>query len=146
MPKFEQLNPHFKRDIEEKVSRQYFMRLLDLKLTSIDVGLVRAELHIEEKHLQQHHFVHGGVMSTAADVVMGFAAYSVIPEGKGVVTSDLNISYLNPGVGDRVLAEGRVVKAGGTLVFCEADVWVEKNGERTQTNRATSTMCVVEGG
>ncbi|MBO6518302.1 MAG: PaaI family thioesterase [Bacteroidia bacterium] len=142
--KFECLNPDFKEDIEEKLTRQFFMKLMGFKLDEIELGYVRGSLEIEEKHMQQNYFVHGGVMATASDIVMGFAAYSLVPKHFGVVTTDLNMSYLNPGIGDMLIAEGRVTKYGGQLVFCEADVFVEKDGKRTRTNRATSTMFKVD--
>ncbi len=141
---FQALNPDFKSDIEEKLQRQFFMKLMGFKLDIIEVGYVKGSLALEEKHMQQNYFVHGGVMATASDIVMGFAAYSVVPKHFGVVTTDLNVSFLNPGIGDTLVAEGRVVKAGGQLIFCEADLFVLKNGDKTQTNRATSTMFKID--
>jgi uncharacterized protein (TIGR00369 family) len=144
MNKFECLNPDFREDIKEKLQRQFFMKLMGFQLDSIELGEVKGSLKIEEKHLQQNYFVHGGVMATASDIVMGFAAYSVVPKNFGVVTTDLSMSYMNPGIGDTLVAEGRVVKTGGQLVFCEADVYVLKDGVKTHTNRATSTMFKVD--
>jgi uncharacterized protein (TIGR00369 family) len=79
-------------------------------------------------------------MGTAADIVMGFAAYTVVPKNFGVVTVDLNVSFLNPGIGDELIAKGRVVKAGKSIVFCEAELFVRSLGSEVKTNRATSTM------
>ena len=137
---FEISNPEYAADIEEKVSRQFFMHLMGFNLTQIEPGRVSGELNLEQKHLQQNYFVHGGVMATACDVVMGFAAYTLVPKGFGVVTVDLNISYLNPGIGQKLFAEGRVVKPGNSIFFCEADIWVENEGKRIHTNRCISTM------
>lgn len=142
--KFECLNPDFKADIEEKLQRQFFMKHMGFQLDKIELGHVTGSVLLEEKHLQQNYFVHGGVSSTACDIVMGFAAYSVLPKNFGVVTVDLNVSFLNPGIGDKLVAEGRVLKVGGQIVFCEAEVYVERDGQRTQTNRATSTMFKVD--
>lgn len=141
---FKCLNPDYKSDIEEKLQRQFFMKLMGFKLDQIELGTVVGSLQIEEKHLQQNYFVHGGVMATASDIVMGFAAYSLVPKHFGVVTTDLNVSFLNPGIGDKLIAEGTVTKIGGQLVFCEANIYVEKDGVRTHTNRSTSTMFKVD--
>jgi len=134
------LNPDYVTDIEEKLQRQFFMHLMGFTLTEISPGKVCGELLLEEKHFQQNYFVHGGVMATASDVVMGFAAYTLLPKGHGVVTVDLNISFLNPGIGSVLYAEGWVVKPGRSIFFCEANVWVENEGKKVQTNRAISTM------
>ncbi|MFT7591679.1 MAG: hypothetical protein ACI9UJ_001608 [bacterium] len=138
------LNPDYKADIEEKLQRQFFMKLVGFKLDDIQLGVVLGSLKLEEKHLQQNYFVHGGVMATASDIVMGFAAYSLVPKHFGVVTTDLNVSFLNPGIGDTLIAEGRVTKVGGQLIFCEANIFVEKEGNRVHTNRSTSTMFKVD--
>jgi uncharacterized protein (TIGR00369 family) len=138
------LNPDFKEDIREKLQRQFFMKLVGFQLDSIELGVVRGSLKLEEKHLQQNYFVHGGVMATVSDIVMGFAAYSLVPKHFGVVTTDLNVSFLNPGIGDVLIAEGTVTKLGGQLVFCEANIYVEKDGIKVHTNRATSTMFKVD--
>ncbi|MFT4522952.1 MAG: hypothetical protein ACI8ZN_001904 [Bacteroidia bacterium] len=140
MTTFKCLNPDFKSDIEEKLTRQFFMKLVGFRLTKIELGVVEGALVLEEKHLQQNYFVHGGVMATAADIVMGFAAYTVVPKNFGVVTVDLNVSFLNPGIGDELIAKGRVVKAGKSIVFCEAELFVRSLGSEVKTNRATSTM------
>jgi len=134
------LNPDFKKDIEEKLQRQFFMKHMGFNLDSIELGKVTGSLTVEEAHLQQNYFVHGGVMATASDIVMGFAAYSLVPKHFGVVTTDLNISFLNPGIGDRLVAEGTVTKVGSQLIFCEANIYVIHKGEKVHTNRATSTM------
>lgn len=138
------LNPDFKEDIEEKLKRQFFMKLVGFQLDEIELGYVKGSLVLEEKHLQQNYFVHGGVMATASDIVMGFAAYSLVPKNFGVVTTDLNVSFLNPGIGDTLIAEGRVTKYGGQLIFCEANIYVVDGNKKVQTNRSTSTMFKVD--
>jgi len=143
-PIFKRLNPDFKEDIQERLTRQFFMKLMGFDLTKIELGHVEGELEIEEKHLQQNYFVHGGVMATASDIVMGFAAYSLLPKGFGVVTVDLGVQFLNPGIGDKLKAIGRVVKPGRNITFCEAEIFLHNEGVWTRTNTATSTMYKVD--
>ena len=137
-----QLN--FKEQIIEKTSRQFFMHNMNMKLTTIEEGWVEGSLDIEQIHLQQNYFVHGGVMSAAADIVMGFAAYSLCMPHKGVVTANLNINYLNPGKGDKLIAKGRVRKLGSKLFFCEAEIWVKDGDKLTLTNTAESIMSIID--
>lgn len=135
---------NFRELILEKTTRQFFMHLMHMKLTTIEEGWVEAELEIEQIHLQQNYFVHGGVMSTAADIVMGFAAYTLCMPNKGVVTANLNINYLNPGKGSKLIAKGRVRKAGSKLFFCEAEIWVQDGNNRILTNTAESIMSIID--
>lgn len=136
--------PDFKEQILEKVTRQFFMHNMKMKLTAIEEGWVEGEIDIEQIHLQQNYFVHGGVMSTAADIVMGFAAYSLCMPHKGVVTANLNVNYLNPGKGSKLIAKGRVRKAGSKLFFCEAEIWVIDGQKKILTNTAESLMSIID--
>jgi len=145
MTTFKCLNPEFETDIRERLKRQFFMKLMDFDLTRIELGRVEGELAIEEKHMQQNYFVHGGVIATTSDIVMGFAAYSLLPKGFGVVTVDLNVQFHHPGIGDRLRAEGYVTKVGSNVSFCEAKIFVRNKGAWNQTNRAFATMYKVDG-
>ncbi|GAB2451128.1 thioesterase [Hymenobacter qilianensis] len=126
--------------IRQKLTRQQFMHHIGANLTLIEPGRVEAELPLELKHQQQRGFVHGGVIATMADLVAGFAGVTLIPDNYGMVTADLKVSYLNPGVGKKIVAKGWVLKAGRRLHFCEAEVWCDD----VLIAKATATMAVIE--
>ncbi|WP_316932325.1 PaaI family thioesterase [Hymenobacter terrenus] len=126
--------------IRRKLTRQRFMHLIGADLTTITAGRVEAELAMAEQHQQQRGFAHGGLIATMADLVAGFAAVTLVPDDFGVVTSDLKISYLNPGVGQKLKAIGWVLKAGRRLHFCEAEVWCDD----LLIAKASATMAVIE--
>ncbi|GAA4497679.1 PaaI family thioesterase [Hymenobacter ginsengisoli] len=126
--------------IREKLKRQHFMHLIGADLTRIEPGRIEAELPLEVQHQQQRGFAHGGLVATMADLAAGFAAVTLVPENFGVVTSDLKVSYLNPGVGQRIKAIGWVLKAGRRLHFCEAEVWCDD----VLIAKASATMAVIE--
>jgi uncharacterized protein (TIGR00369 family) len=136
--------PNSTDDLETRIRRkllgQHFMHLIGADLTVITPGRVEAELDLAEKHLQQRGFAHGGLVATLADLVAGFAAVTLVPDNFGVVTSDLKISYLHPGVGKRLKAIGWVLKAGRRLHFCEAEVWCDE----LLIAKASATMAVIE--
>ncbi|PKV75320.1 PaaI family thioesterase [Pontibacter ramchanderi] len=119
-------NPDFRADIKEKLERQEFMKLMGFEVTKIDVGRVEGELVLEQKHKQHKGFAHGGLIATLADIVAGFAAVSLVPKGHHVVTAEIKVSYFHPGVGDKLLAKGYVLKQGRKINFCEAEVYVVK--------------------
>ena len=126
--------------IRRKLIRQNFMHLIGANLTVITPGRVEAELTMGEQHLQQRGFAHGGLTATMADLVAGFAAVTLVPDNFGVVTSDLKISYFNPGSGQKMKAIGWVLKAGRRLHFCEAEVWCDD----VLIAKASATMAVLE--
>jgi uncharacterized protein (TIGR00369 family) len=124
--------------IRRKLERQNFMHLIGADLTRIEPGRIEATLALGEQHQQQRGFAHGGLVATMADLAAGFAAVTLVPDGVGVVTAELKVSYLNPGVGTQLKAIGWVLKAGRRLHFCEAEVWCDG----VLIAKATATMAV----
>ncbi len=141
--KYKTRNPAFRELIEEKLKGQHFMRLMGFELTEINEGIIKGELNVQEKHHQQNGFLHGGAVSTMADIVMGFAAFSLVPADFHVVTAELKVSYFNPGIGSKAFAVGRVLKSGRKINFCEAEIYIENDGERKLIAHATSTMASI---
>ncbi|MFC0610412.1 PaaI family thioesterase [Rufibacter quisquiliarum] len=121
------------------------MQLLGFEIETIEVGRIEGRLRLEEKHKQHKGFVHGGVTATLADIVMGFAAVSLVPADYHVVTADLRVSYLNPGVGEELVAKGWVLKQGRKLNFCEAEIFsIDGQGQETLIAKASATMATIE--
>lgn len=116
------------------------MHHIGADLTLIEPGRVEAELSLELIHQQQRGFAHGGLIATMADLVAGFAGVTLIPDDHGMVTAELKVSYLNPGIGKKIVAKGWVLKAGRRLHFCESEVWCDDK----LIAKATATMAVVE--
>ncbi len=121
------------------------MHLLGFTIETIEIGLIEGRLQLEEKHKQHKGFAHGGVIATIADIVMGFAAVSLVPKEHHVVTADLRVSYLNPGVGEALFAKGWVLKQGRKLNFCEAEIFsIDGQGQQTLIAKASSTMATIQ--
>ncbi|MFT7378620.1 MAG: hypothetical protein ACI8ZQ_000359 [Bacteroidia bacterium] len=144
MSTFQAKDQNFESKIRERLSGQHFMHLMGFNITTILAGEVTGEMKLEQKHLQQYGFVHGGVTATILDITMGFAAYSLMPLGKGVVTANISVDYLHPGDGDRIVAVGSVEKPGGKMVFTSGKVYIQKNGVRKLIASARAVMAVIE--
>ncbi len=67
--------------------------------------------------------VHGGFTATILDTAMGTLANKLLPEGYAAVTSQLNIHYLAPGVGDQLHCKATLIHKGRSTVVLEADVF-----------------------
>ena len=141
---FKAPNPNFKETIKHKLEGQHFMHLIGFDLSRVDCGIVEGEMFLQQKHMQQFGFVHGGVTSTILDITMGFAAYSVVPEGKAVVTANISIDFLNPGDGEKIIAIGEVEKSGSKLVFTQGKVFTEKDGKQKLIATARSIMAIID--
>jgi uncharacterized protein (TIGR00369 family) len=82
-------------------------------------GRTRLRARARPEHVNNLGIAHGGLICTLLDVAMGTAARCTV--GLPVMTLDMQASFLSPGRGE-LTAEGRVVRAGRSIVFCEAEV------------------------
>ena len=129
--------------IQESFSRQGFMRTLGAVLESVEPGAVTVSCGFNEGLTQQHGLLHGGVVASLVDVACGYAALSVMPADRDVLTVEFKVHFLKPADTDRLIAVGQVVQAGRTLTVCEGSVF---DGTRTQLlARMTATMIAVGG-
>lgn len=133
-------NSDFKARVEKYLLKQNFMHHIGFKLHTIEPGYTEGELKMEPMHHQQDGFAHGGLVATIADIVAGFAAYTLVGGKEHVVTGEIKISYFKKGMGSLLRARGTVIKPGKRLNFCEAEVYsVEENAE-TLIAKASTTM------
>jgi uncharacterized protein (TIGR00369 family) len=129
----------------ERLKQNHFIQYMGMELGDLDEGFASLHLEVKNHHLQQNGFTHGGVTATLCDVATGIAAYTVVKEGKNVVTVDLKISYLHPSVSSKIRTEGRVVKSGNFLVFCEGYVYdVFEDGTEKTVATCSSIMAAVD--
>lgn len=117
-----------------------FVREMGYRLTGVGDGWVETELAVEEKHRQQHGFVHAGVTAALADHTAGGAASTKLEEGRSVLTSEYTIHLLRPASGDHLRCRAEVVRAGRLLVVVQADVHA---GEH-HVARYLGTMAVID--
>ena len=98
-----------------------FLRLCGIKAISKEKGKTRLGVIVGPQHDNSAGIAHGGLTLTLLDVAMGSAARSTLEGDWRVLTISLQTHFLEPARGELV-AEGRVVRAGRSLIYCEADV------------------------
>ncbi|MEM8811226.1 MAG: PaaI family thioesterase [Pseudomonadota bacterium] len=78
----------------------------------------------DERHMNRHDVIHGGVVATLLDAALGLAASRHLAEDAGVVvvTVSMTINYIAATQKADVVATGRVVGGGYKTVFAEGDV------------------------
>ncbi|MEZ5344757.1 MAG: PaaI family thioesterase [Pyrinomonadaceae bacterium] len=108
--------------IRNSFDKQSFMKTLGAKITKIEEGKVVIECAKNGGLTQQHGFFHAGVLTSIADSACGYAALSVMPEDADVLTVEFKVNLLRPATADKIVATGKVLKNGRTLVVCEAAV------------------------
>ncbi|GMA41243.1 PaaI family thioesterase [Mobilicoccus caccae] len=80
-------------------------------------------LTVTGEHLNRNGTLHGGVMATMLDTVMGDAVRSALEEGQDTATVSMTVTYLGPAKeGDELRASAEIRKRGSSLVLTEADL------------------------
>jgi uncharacterized protein (TIGR00369 family) len=130
--------------VRSSFARQGLMRTLGARLESIEPGAVEISLRPDAAISQQHGFVHAGAVTAIADSAAGYASLTLMPAGTDVLSTEFKINLLAPAVGDRIVARGRVVKAGRTLTVAQTEVFAESGGVEKLIALLTATMMVVE--
>ncbi|TXS16109.1 PaaI family thioesterase [Streptomyces sp. ms191] len=123
---------------------QPFSRLLGARITAFGEGGATLELDVREDLLQQNGFVHGGVLSYAADNALTFAAGTAL--GAAVLTAGFSIQYVRPAVGVTLVARAAVVHAGRRQAVVRCDLLaVDAAGEETLCAVAQGTVLAAGG-
>lgn len=138
-------DPDFAARIARRFDMQGAMHLIGATLVHVAPGEVDVDLPVDPKICQQHGFVHAGIVSTIADSAAGFASLTLLPAGSGILTAEFKINLLAPAAGERLLARGRVIKAGRTLTVAQAEVFALKDGEEKLVALLNATLMAIEG-
>ena len=123
-------SPDFERVVRESFARQTFMATLGATLEAVEPGAVEIRVPYADRMCQQNGYVHAGVLTSIADSACGYAAFTLSPAGHDVLAVEFKISLLAPARAPLFAARARVLRAGGTLVSCAADiVGIASSGE-----------------
>jgi len=118
-----------------------FAELLGVEVVHHQPGLARLELAVRPELQNSFENAHGGVVMTLADIALAVAAITRDGTAQGAQTIDLTLSFIGPGKG-RLRAEGRCLRAGNSLAFCEGEVHDE---EGTLVAKAMGTFKLRRG-
>ena len=136
------------KDIEAKVrasfNAQSMMTTLSAELTDLSEGRATITAPILPGSLQQHGAAHAGLTFSIGDSAAGYSALTMFPLAAEVLTVEMKINLMAPGIGDRLVAEGRVIKSGRRLTVVQSEVFAERDGKRKQIALLQGTMIAVE--
>lgn len=110
-------------DLQERarrhVARQGVLAHLGAELVEVRDGEVVLALPFRPEVAQHFGYFHGGVVATLLDNACGCAAELTLPAEQGVVSAEFKVNFLAPARGGVLMARGRVLKAGRTLLVCQ---------------------------
>lgn len=135
----------FAARVARSFARQGIMATIGATLERVAPGEVEIALPVGPAVSQQHGFAHAGAVATIADSAAGYAALTLMSASAGVLTAEFKINLMAPAAGERLVAHGRVVKAGRTLTIAQSEVHAEADGHRRLVALLTATLMAVEG-
>ncbi|WP_374277297.1 PaaI family thioesterase [Azonexus sp.] len=138
-------DPHFAERIHASFERQHAMALIRASLSAVEPGRVEIRLPHWSGVEQQHGFVHGGVVGMIADSAAGYAAMSVVPANASVLTVEYKMNLVAPADGEHLIARGKVVRPGRTLIVTQAEVFAVGEGRETLCALMQQTIMVMHG-
>jgi uncharacterized protein (TIGR00369 family) len=100
--------------------RSPFIDSLGMRLVRAEDGVSEVVLTLEPQHLNTWGVAHGGLTMSMLDVALSMAARSAANDS-GVVTVEMNTSFMQPGRGE-LRAHARVMHQSSTMAFCEGEV------------------------
>jgi uncharacterized protein (TIGR00369 family) len=126
--------------LRERAASNRFWRQLGVSVDAAGEGWVRLRVAVRDDLRNDVGApVHGGVLSALVDMAVGSALATTrtnAAAGVDQTTLDLNVSFLGAARGDTLLAEGRLLRRGRTIVFGEARI-TDGEGALLAVGRAT---------
>jgi uncharacterized protein (TIGR00369 family) len=115
-------DPAFEARVRASFARQRFMATIGARIERVAPGEVVLVVDARDDLVQQHGFLHAGVLAAVADSACGYAALTLMDPESAVLSVEFKINLLAPAAGESFLAGARVVRAGRTLTVCAAEV------------------------
>jgi uncharacterized protein (TIGR00369 family) len=138
-------DPAYAQRVRASFAQQGAMKLIGAELSDLAPGYCSISLAPRPETSQQHGYVHAGIVAALVDTAGGYAGFTLFPADSSVLTVEFKLNLLAPAKGDRLIAEGFVVKPGRTLVITRGDVHAEAGGKRTLVALMQQTLMVMHG-
>jgi len=145
LPTSDLRDPDFAARIRDSFQRQGFMRHIGAEIEELTPGRCVIGVPFRTEVSQQHGFFHGGIIGTLADNAGAYAAFTLIGAEQSMLTVEYNVNLLKPGAGERLRAEGEVLRAGRSLSVSRVSVFALSGEERTLCAAALVTMMTLAG-
>jgi uncharacterized protein (TIGR00369 family) len=141
--KYSPKDPDFAVRVRSSFLRQNAMRSLGVEIVRVEAGQIELTMPYNAAYTQQHGFMHAGVITTALDSAIGYAAFSLMPADAAVLTVEFKTNLLAPAKGESFHFRAQVIKAGRTLTVCDAQAYAMENGQERLIATMTGTVMAV---
>ena len=130
------MNVEHAREYQKRIP---FIQHLRIRTDELGKGSARLSVPLEANLMNSMGNVHGGVIMSLLDVALCTAARTLHPESIGVITINMNTSFIGAGMGKTLFADARVLKDGRSMSFVEGEA---KNEDGSLVAKAVATVRV----
>jgi len=102
------------------LKRIRFAEHLGVRVDSLEKGIARLSLEIRPEFTTSWGTAHGGSILSLLDITLSMSARTLYDPPRSIMTIDLSTSFIGTATGT-LRAEGRVLRAGKTTIFCEGE-------------------------
>jgi uncharacterized protein (TIGR00369 family) len=127
----------------KKDAVQGFTAHIGLVPVAMSAGRFVTRVRMCKDLAQQDGFAHAGLIATLADHTAGYAAYSITPPDRRILTVEFKINYLKPAAGEFVECRAKVIKPGKQILVTEAEVYAVTGRIKYMVAKALLTMAAV---
>jgi uncharacterized protein (TIGR00369 family) len=130
--------------IRTSFGAQTMLATLGATMAEVRSGRVVLEMPYDPRFGQQFGYTHAGAITALVDTACGYAALSVMPTGREVLTVDFSANFVAPASGERFRATATVLRAGRALVVARGEVHAVDDGRQSRLIAAMqATMMAV---
>jgi len=97
-----------------------FSQHLGIKVDALEKGVARLSMAIRPEFMTSWGTAHGGSILALLDLTLSMTARTLYDPPRSIMTIDLSTQFIGTATGV-LRAEGRVMKAGQTTIFCEGE-------------------------
>ncbi|KUF06631.1 PaaI family thioesterase [Leucobacter sp. G161] len=126
---------------QQVLDSQPFSQMLGTRLTRWNAEGITLELDVRPDLLQQHGFVHGGVLCYLADNAVTFAAGQVL--GTSVLTASVNLHYLRPAKGEVVIARATTQAKTSGRAVATVEIYAATGGKEYLCAAGSGTVSAI---
>ena len=102
-----------------------FSEHLGIKVDGLEKGVARLSMMVKPEFMTSWGTAHGGSILALLDITLSMTARTLYDPPRSVMTIDLSTQFIGTATG-LLRAEGRVMKAGQSTIFCEGEARDEK--------------------
>ena len=93
---------------------------LGIRIDSLEKGVARLSMAIRPEFMTSWGTAHGGSILSLLDITLSMTARTLFDPPPSIMTIDLSTQFIGTATGV-LKAEGRVMKAGKSTIFCEGE-------------------------